>query len=80
MSAPVPTPRKVRRSWVVKGSNGVETVFLADYHRTTERKDGLELQFMNRDAEIDRRVASVRPGAWHWVAEESSLEEADSDV
>lgn len=80
MTAPKPSPSVRRRQWVVHGSNGSETVFLADYHRTTERKDGLELQFMNRDEHIDRRVGSVRPGAWHWVAEESALVEEDSDA
>ena len=67
-----------RRAWVVHGSNGSETVILADYHRTTERKDGLELQFFDYRPEFDRRVGTVRPGAWHWVAEDNALE-VDSD-
>lgn len=80
MTAPKPTPGTRRRAWIVHGSNGAETVFLADFCRTTERKDGLELVFLNRDEVLDRRVGGVRPGAWHWFAEDNALEEGDSDA
>lgn len=80
MTAPKPSPSVRRRQWVVHGSNGSETVVLADYHRTHERRDGLELGFYDRGVENDRRVGSIRPGAWHWVVQDTALVEEDSDA
>ena len=75
-----PHPTAVRRTWVVKSANGaVEIAFSADYFRTHERRDGLELAFYNRGAEHDRRVGTVRPGSWHWVGEETALVEEAGD-
>lgn len=81
MTAPKPTARPGHRTWVVKAPNGAgELVVDADYHRSVERRDGVELQFFNRGPEHDRRVATVRPGSWHWVSDETALPEEGDDA
>ncbi|MGX1598630.1 hypothetical protein ACWIDS_16390 [Dietzia maris] len=80
MTSPKPTAKPGHRTWVVKSANGAgEIAFSADYFRTHERRDGLELAFYNRGAEHDRRVGTVRPGSWHWVGEETALVEEAGD-
>lgn len=77
---PAPSPAAMPRSsagkpkvWIVKGSSGDKVRVLAERHATVPRPDGLELRFYNDVSDDAHRVASVRPGAWHWVVAETAL-------